>query len=233
MQIELCVASVEALHAAKSLEIDRIELCSNLDQGGLTPSPGFVRSALDLGIETHVLIRPRSGGFIYSESEIELILTEIKEMDKLGVHGIVVGVLSNQLLLNYQVLRQIRDSFSNCITFHRAFDDLVEWQDALEWLQENDYNRVLTSGLSTSIAAGISVLKEMKDLAKGNIEIMAGGGINLSNIHEIIEVAQPDAIHFSATSKQSLDPDSLFSEELLMFDEMKAKKLLAVCRNFR
>ena len=84
MKIELCVASVEALLAAKSLGVDRIELCANLEQGGLTPSIGFVKKAQDLGIETHVLIRPRSGGFVYNEHEIEIILADVLEFQRLN-----------------------------------------------------------------------------------------------------------------------------------------------------
>jgi copper homeostasis protein len=232
MKIELCVASVEALLAAKTLGVDRIELCVNLEQGGITPSLGFVQKAKDLGIETHVLIRPRSGGFVYNAHEIEIILADVLEFQRMGVDGIVVGLLTDTMRLNRPVLERIRSNFTKSLTFHRAFDDLVEWKQEFQWLVDVGYNRVLSSGLSTTIAHGIPVLASMKKESKGRIEIMPGGGINLANLPLIIEQVAPDAIHFSATGKQSLDPDSMFSEEVLIFDEHKAKRLIEMCRNF-
>lgn len=232
MKIELCVASVEALMAANTLGVDRIELCVNLEQGGLTPSIGFVQKALSLGLETHVLIRPRSGGFVYNEHELEIIYSDVFEFQRLGVDGLVLGMLTDTMRLNRSFLEQVRNTFKKSLTFHRAFDDLVEWKQELNWLAEIGYNRVLSSGLSTTIATGIPVLAEMKLESKGRIEIMPGGGVNLANLPMIMEQVRPDAIHFSATGKQSLDPDSMFSEEVLIFDEHKAKRLIEMCRNY-
>ena len=87
MKRELCAASVEAIQLAKELNFDRIELCQNLEQGGMTPSPGFIEYALAFGLETHVLIRPRSGGFYYSPEEFEIMLRDILECKKLGNRG--------------------------------------------------------------------------------------------------------------------------------------------------
>ncbi|MEY3048383.1 MAG: hypothetical protein RL365_421 [Bacteroidota bacterium] len=232
MKIELCVASVEALLSAKSLGVDRIELCVNLEQGGLTPSLGFVKKAQELGVETHVLIRPRGGGFVYNEHEIEIILADVQEFQRLNVDGLVLGILTDTMRLNRPVLEKIRSIFNKSITIHRAFDDLVEWKQELQWLGDTGYNRVLSSGLSTTISNGIPVLAAMKKEAQERIEIMPGGGINLSNLPHIIEHVVPDSIHFSATGKQFLDPDSMFSEEVLVFDEHKAKRLIEMCRNF-
>ena len=94
MKIELCVASIEALQIVKDLSIDRIELCQNLEQGGMTPSHGFIEMALLNEIETHVLIRPRAAGFTYAEDEIQLMLNDIKNCRELGVKGIVIGALN-------------------------------------------------------------------------------------------------------------------------------------------
>ena len=93
IKIELCAASIEAIEIAKKLKIDRIELCQDLEQGGLTPSAGLIQYAISKDIETHVLIRPRAGGFHYSEQELEVILNDILIAKKLGAKGIVVGVL--------------------------------------------------------------------------------------------------------------------------------------------
>jgi copper homeostasis protein len=233
VKIELCVSSIEAILAAVDLNFDRIEICANLEQGGLTPSSGFIQTALSHNIETHVLIRPRTGGFVYTPKEIELILAEIEEVSKLDVKGIVVGVLDERMRLNHDALKEIRSVWGDRdITFHRAFDDLIEWKQELSWLMDQGFSRVLSSGVSRSIENGIPNLAEMKKHASGKIEIMAGGGINLANIGPILKNAKPDAIHFSGTAKKSVDPDSLFSENRLVFDSSKASKLLQSCRNF-
>jgi len=233
LKIELCVSSIEAILAAKELNFDRIEICANLEQGGLTPSSGFIQTALDVNLETHVLIRPRTGGFVYTPKEIDLILTEISEVAKLNVKGIVVGVLDERMRLNHDALKEIKSVWGERdLTFHRAFDDLIEWKQELSWLMDRGFSRVLSSGVSRSIENGIPNLAEMKKHAAGKIEIMAGGGINLANIGPILKNAQPDAIHFSGTAKKSVDPDSLFSEKRLVFDPVKASKLLESCRNF-
>jgi len=232
MKIEICASTVEALVGAQTLKVDRVELCSNLEQGGLTPSSGFIRMAMNLGLNTQVLIRPRPGGFVYHQDEIALILNEVEWLSNMGVDGIVVGLTTEDLRLHRKVIQEIRERFTKEITIHRAFDDLVEWRPELEWLIDIGVDRVLSSGLATSAANGIPTLSEMVSLAGGKIEIMAGGGINLANVEEIMRKVKPAAVHFSATLKVSVDPKSLFSENRLMFDANKAKKLVELCRNF-
>jgi copper homeostasis protein len=232
MKIEICASSVEALLGAVALKADRVELCSNLEQGGLTPSSGFIRMAMNLGLNTQVLIRPRPGGFVYNQDEIALIFNEVEWLSNMGVEGIVVGLITEDLRLHRKVIQEIRARFTKEITIHRAFDDLVEWRPELDWLMDIGINRVLSSGLATSAAKGIPTLSEMVARSGGNIEIMAGGGINLANAEEIMLKVKPAAVHFSATSKVSVDPTSLFSENRLMFDANKAKKLVDLCRNF-
>ena len=167
-----------------------------------------------------------------SQHEIEIILADVLAFERLAVDGLVVGMLTDTMRLNRRVLELIRSIFTKSLTFHRAFDDLVEWKQELQWLVDAGYNRILSSGLSTTISHGIPVLASMKQEAKGRIEIMPGGGINLANLPLIMDQVAPDAVHFSATGKQSLDPDSMFSEEVLIFDENKAKRLIEMCRNF-
>lgn len=223
---------MEALQAAVELKADRVEVCTCLEQGGLSPSLGFIQTSLDFGLSTHVLVRPRSGGFVYSPDEIQLILREVELLNSLDVDGIVVGLLKPNMRLERKVIQEIRTNFRKEVTLHRAFDDLVEWHEEMEFLKEIGVNRILTSGLATSVSKGIPTLMEMVAHAKGSIEIMAGGGINLANVAEIVQKVQPDAMHFSATTKESLDPSSFFSEERLVFDSHKAKKLVDLCRNF-
>jgi copper homeostasis protein len=227
MKIELCVASIEALQIVKDLRIDRIELCQNLEQGGMTPSHGFIEMALLNEIETHVLIRPRAAGFTYSEDEIQLMLNDIKDCRELGVKGIVVGALNLNKTIDRDAMLRMKEVAKDLeITCHRAFDDSFDWKNSMDVLIEAGINRILSSGLSSSVEVGLPILKEMMKYANSRIEIMVGGGVNLGNVQRILLDVQPDAIHFSGTSKLILDENSYFSETLLQVDKGKVEKLI-------
>ena len=111
--IELCVSTLEAVSLAKELNIDRVEVCQNLESGGLTPSTTLVKSAMDFGLNTHVLIRPRVGGFIYSKAELDLIHSEISYFNELGIDGVVIGALLPD--------HRINDSFIKSVTTTNPF----------------------------------------------------------------------------------------------------------------
>jgi copper homeostasis protein len=227
MKIELCVASIEALQIVKDLRIDRIELCQNLEQGGMTPSHGFIEMALLNKIETHVLIRPRAAGFTYSEDEIQLMLNDIKDCRELGVKGIVIGALNLNKTIDRDAMLRMKEVAKDLeITCHRAFDDSFDWKNSMDVLIEAGINRILSSGLSSSVELGMPILTEMMKYAKSRIEIMVGGGVNLGNVQRILLDVQPDAIHFSGTSKLILDENSYFSETLLQIDKSKVEKLI-------
>ena len=227
MKIELCVASIEALQIVKDLRIDRIELCQNLEQGGMTPSHGFIEMALLNEIETHVLIRPRAAGFTYSDDEIQLMLNDIKDCRELGVKGIVIGALNINKTIDRDAMLRMKEVAKDLeITCHRAFDDSFDWKNSMDVLIEAGVNRILSSGLSSSVELGLPILTEMMKYAKSRIEIMVGGGVNLGNIQRILLDVQPDAIHFSGTSKIIIDENSYFSETLLQVDKSKVEKLI-------
>ena len=127
--IELCVSTMEAITLAKDLKIDRVEVCQNLESGGVTPSATLVQLAIDSGLKTHVLIRPRIGGFIYSQEELELIEKEISYFASIGVDGIVIGALLPDHRINYKFIESVRKDYPNLdITFHKAFDDTPDWK---------------------------------------------------------------------------------------------------------
>ena len=178
MKIELCVASIEALQIVKDLSIDRIELCQNLEQGGMTPSHGLIEMALLNEIETHVLIRPRAAGFTYSEDEIQLMLNDIKDCRELGVKGVVIGALNINKTIDRDAMLRMKDVAKDLeITCHRAFDDSFDWKNSMDVLIEAGVNRILSSGLSSSVELGLPILAEMMKYAKSRIEIMVGGGV--------------------------------------------------------
>jgi copper homeostasis protein len=228
IQLELCAASVEALPLAKTYGFNRIELCQNLEQGGLTPSSGLILQALELGIETHVLIRPRAGGFHYSHEEMEVIKKEIQYCAQIGVKGVVVGVLKANFELDKAQLQELFELAPHLDwTFHRAFDESVDWKRSLDVLIELGYKRVLTSGFASNVELGIPILSQMCKYAAGQIEIMAGGGVNAGNIGKLAQIEGLSAVHFSATQKELLDEDSAFSETILKVNESRLKRILA------
>lgn len=227
MKIELCVASIEGLQIAKDFSVDRIELCQNLDQGGMTPSYGFIEMALLQELKTHVLIRPRAAGFTYSEDEIQLMLRDIKVCCELGVQGVVIGALNLNKTIDRDTLLRIKDAAKDLeITFHRAFDDSFDWKNSMDILIDCGIDRILSAGLSPSVDNGMPILKDMISHAKNRIQIMAGGGVNLGNINRILDEIKPDAVHFSGTTKVLLDEQSMFSSTLLSIDPIKIQKLI-------
>lgn len=227
MKFELCAASLYAIRLAKEMNFDRIEICQNLEQGGLTPSYGMIEYAIAHGIDTHVLIRPRPGGFNYSEDEIEIMLREIINCREMGAKGVVIGALSESGGIDKESVSAMIDKAKGLeITFHRAFDDSHEWKRSMDILIELGVHRILSSGMARNVDIGMPILKQMTKYSQGKIEIMAGGGVNAHNINKIVKELNPDAIHFSGTAKFLQDEDSLFSESLLKVDPVKVKRIL-------
>lgn len=231
MKFELCAASLEAIRLAKELNFDRIELCQNLDQGGITPSYGMIEYAIAYGIDTHVLIRPRPGGFTYSEDEVEVMLRDILNCKEMGAKGIVIGVLTESGEIDREILMEFMEKAKGMdVTFHRAFDDCFDWKKSMDILIECKVNRILSSGLARNVEIGMPILQEMMQYSSGRIEIMTGGGVNAANIGRLhIELA-PDAIHFSGTVKFQQDEDSLFSESVLRVDKARVQRILAASK---
>ena len=200
--IELCVSTLEAITLAKDLKIDRVEVCQNLESGGVTPSSTLVQLAIDSGLKTHVLIRPRIGGFIYSQDELELIEKEISYFASIGVDGIVIGALLSDHRINYKFIESIRKDYPNLdMTFHKAFDDTPDWKASIDVLAESGVNRILSSGCASNVIKGMTTLKSMIEYAPGKIEILPGGGLNENNMDFFLKNVKPDWIHFSGCKK--------------------------------
>jgi copper homeostasis protein len=231
MKLELCAASLDAIQLAKELAFDRIELCQTLEQGGLTPSPGYIDYAVALGVETHVLIRPRPGGFNYSKDEIEIMLRDILECREMGVSGVVIGAINEYGRIDEDAVRLMVEKAGKMeVTFHRAFDDTYNYEKSIDALVALGVRRILSSGLGSSVELGMENLKGMMDYAAGRIQIMCGGGINASNIEKVINYVKPDAVHFSGTQKVLLDENSMFSETVLKVSREKVERLLELAK---
>ena len=227
MKLELCAASIEAIQLAKKYQFDRIELCQNLEQGGITPFYGMIEYAIAYGIDTHVLIRPRPGGFQYTQEEAELMIREVTNCREMGAKGVVFGALTEVGEIDKKLLEKVIEKAKVMeVTFHRAFDDTFDWKKAMDVLIQFGVHRILTSGLARNVEQGLPILKEMVNYANEKIEIMPGGGVNAGNVKRLVDAIHPDAIHFSATSKVQLDKESLFSESVLQVEEARLKRIL-------
>ncbi len=229
MKIELCTASIEALEFAfaHSNLIHRIELCQNLDQGGTTPSLAWIEIA-SKQIETHVLIRPRPGDFIYSTSEKKIQLLDMERALNAGASGLVVGAQKQSGELDRDFMEEIVRLFPSIpFTFHRAIDLIPDWEDAFTFLLELGFHRVLTSGQAATCEAGTDTLLKMKKQLSGQMELMLGGGITKLNVRQLCQQIQPDSIHFSGTSLQKQAEKTLFETTTLSFDASKALEIIS------
>jgi copper homeostasis protein len=231
MKIELCVSSKNGIDLASKYKVDRIELCQNLEIGGTTPSPSLVKYAVSRRLETHVLIRPRMGGFVYSDNDIEMMCGNIEFYASMGVKGFVFGCLDEERNVNKDQVKTLVACAPKCeFTFHRAFDDLVDWRNGIEDLSKLGVSRLLTSGLAASVDVGMNNFTIIKELSKGKVEMMIGGGVTARNIPEIIKKTCPDAIHFSATSIAVDTVESKFNVPRLEIDETKLIEILGLLK---
>jgi len=179
----------------------RVELCENLTQGGTTPSYGFLLQARkQLTIKLNVLIRPRSGDFLYSDLEYQVIQDDIKMAKQLGVDGIVCGILlPNGDVDVIRTRKVVEMAKPMSFTFHRAFDFTNDPFKALEDIISTGANCLLTSGQQPTAIQGVHLIWELVKVAKGRIAIMPGSGVNAENIEFLMETGATE-FHMSGTA---------------------------------
>ncbi len=219
MLIEICANSYQSAVNAEKAGAHRIELCSELAVGGITPSYGLIKKVMqDISIPVHVLIRPRSGDFNYSQDEFEIMKENIEFCKELGCAGIVSGVLRGDNTIDTRRTQElITLAKSMSFTFHRAFDWVQDPKEEITELSKIGVNRVLTSGQEASAEHGIELLKELKELT--NISILPGGGINIENIH-LFQEAGFDEVHLSATKqRRTIETPKISMNSLKHFEE--------------
>ena len=211
MIVEICANSFESTVAAQNGGADRIELCTQLAVGGLTPSHQLIKKVVsELSIPVHVLIRPRKGNFCYSKEELNIMKNDIEFCKNIGCSGVVSGVLQSDLTIDLIATKQLIEAAIGIdFTFHRAFDCVKDPLVALENLIDLKIKRVLSSGLKPSAIEGISLLSEMNKIANQQIEIMPGSGINLDNVLQFKNKGFT-SIHLSATQQPEKKSGSYF-----------------------
>ena len=203
MKFEICCDTLQSALNAQEAGADRVELCSALSLGGVTPSYGLIEQARKrLRIELNVLIRPRGGDFLYEPEEVAVMIADIQACARMGVNGVVIGALDpfgNIDMDSCRAMVAVAKHLGLSVTFHRAIDRAMDIFAALEDVISLGADRVLTSGGSVSALEGADVIAAMNDLAAGRIIIMAGGGVNPSVIKEIGESTGVQEFHFSAS----------------------------------
>lgn len=200
--LEACVDSVESALAAQAGGADRVELCEDLLEGGTTPSAGMIEVCQErLGIPMHVLVRPRGGDFVYSDTEIEVMQRDIALARRLGVNGVVFGALRPDGSIDLERTRALMGAARPLsITFHRAFDFTPDADAALDVLIRLGIERVLTSGQAPTAMEGTQALQRLVTRAEGRIGILAGGGLNEENIAGVAERTGVREVHVRATA---------------------------------
>lgn len=225
---EVCCGCLEDAVNAEKGGADRIELNSALFLGGLTPGIGLFKEVKkNINIPVMCMLRPREGGFIYSEYDFNTILSEAEELIKAGADGIVFGFLEKDGSIDKvrsKILIDKAKSFNEKIeiVFHRAIDLVPDVFKALEDLIELKVDRVLTSGQKASSLEGKETIKKMQEFANGRIEILPGGGINSQNAKELIEYTGVKMIHASARSER-IDESGLLNPEIFFGGKIDGK----------
>jgi len=198
---EVCANSIRSAIAAQEGGAHRIELCSELHSGGLTPSAATIKLTLQqLKIPVFVLIRPRAGDFLYSELEFEIMKEDIQYSKSCGAFGVVFGILNSDAKIDVERCSELVNIAKPMqSTFHRAFDRVMVFDSALEDIIKTGAHRILTSGLSEKALNGKNTIKTLVEKSNNRIEIMAGGGINPTNVAEIISYTGVKEIHASCS----------------------------------
>jgi len=203
MIIEVCAYSLVSCLTAQRAGAGRIELCGGLAEGGTTPSAGLIKLARQqLTIPVYVMIRPRGGDFLYSETEVAVMKADIELAKTLGADGVVLGILQADGTVDEVQTRQLVELAKPLpVTFHRAFDMARDPLEALDAIIRTGAVRILTSGQQQTAEVGLPILRQLTEKAVGRIEIMAGAGVNAKNAKQLIE-AGVDALHLSGSTNE-------------------------------
>lgn len=204
--LEVCVDTPTGIRACESGGADRIELCSALSLGGLTPSPGLMKLAAKSSIPAHAMIRPTSGGFTISERHFEAMLADIWAAREYGLAGVVVGVSTENYGLDLKRLKDLKTAAGSMeVTLHRVIDLCKDPLRAVEQAIDLGLTRILTSGGQKTAFEGRRTISEMVKCSDGRIEIMAGSGVTPENVRQVIAETGVLDIHASCASRTKED----------------------------
>lgn len=216
--IEICLTGIESALAAQAGGADRIELCDNLAQGGTTPSLGQMTEVRQrLSIAVHVIIRPRGGDFCYSDAEFAVMRHDVLAAKKIGVAGVVLGVLRPDGTIDQPRCRELMAlARPLSITFHRAFDMTPHPFAALDDLLELGVDRLLTSGQAGTAVQGQTLIRDLQQRAGERLTIMAGGGINAQNAPELLAATGIRELHAGSSCTELVPSQMTFQNPNLV-----------------
>ena len=204
-KIEIACFNLQSALIALKAGADRVELCADMSVGGTTPKIEMIQQAREnLTIDMFVMIRPRGGNFVYSDSEFEQMKSDIETIKKVGVNGFVFGILKDDKTINLEqnkVLVELAKPFP--CTFHRAFDAVSNYEKALEDVISCGFSTILTSGTFPNVMEGKEVLRQLVIQANNRIEIMPGGGLRSINVSELNKTVKANWYHSSAITDGS------------------------------
>lgn len=200
--MEVCIDSVESAVNAAGGGASRLELCSNLVEGGTTPSLGMLKLVKEVvNIPVFAMLRPRGGDFLYSDLEFRVMKEDLQLQKENGADGIVFGMLTEDGLIDKEKTKTLLQLARPLpVTFHRAFDMTNDLEAALDLLIELGVERVLTSGGDSTALEGLPVIEKLVKRADGNITVMPGGGITERNLSRILVGSGVVEYHCSARS---------------------------------
>jgi copper homeostasis protein len=212
-ELEICIESLSAGLAARTGGADRVELCTALSVGGLTPSHGLIAAVVEqTGLPVHVLIRPRAGNFVYSSEEFRIMQRDIEHAQNLGAKGCVIGILDREGLVDVERTRElVHQAAPMQVTFHRAFDRSRNLAESLERVIETGCTRILTSGGKQTAGEATPQLAALVAQALPRIRIAAGGGVTLISAAELLKRTPIDLHaslrhHSGSTIAKKTDP---------------------------
>ena len=211
--LECCVDSVESAIAAKKGGADRLELCSALVIGGLSPSQALYRKIREQAdIPIRVLLRPRFGDFCYTDYEHEILKEEVRSFCKLGADGIVIGTMKPDGTLNLEQMKELMEETQGMtVTLHRAFDMCQDPFQTLEEAKRLGIHTILTSGQKNVCTEGMDLLKELVEQAQGKTEILVGGDVDASVLPVLAEKTKAKAFHMSG--KVSIESEMQYRKQ--------------------
>ncbi|MGL5947605.1 MAG: copper homeostasis protein CutC [Aeromonas sp.] len=197
--LEVCVDNLESLLTAQAAGAQRIELCSALLLGGLTPSVGFMQQAVrHARVPVYAMIRPRAGDFCFSEAEFAVMLADIDAARAAGLQGVVVGLLDAAGRVPADKLAALVQAAGPLgVTFHRAIDVCSDWRADLEVIVAAGCERILSSGCATNALAGLETLQAMQHALAGRAMLMPGAGVNADNVRTLVEFTGVKEVHMS------------------------------------
>ena len=208
--LEICAFNIKDCIDISKFDISRIELCTDKEKGGLTPSKNSIIKSLKLNIPIHPIIRPRGGNFLYNKTELRQMIESIKFCKNIGCHGVVFGILDKKNKINIKMCKKLKTFCGNMsTTFHRAFDEIADPFDALESIIDLKFDRILTSGQKKNAKEGIKLITQLAERSKNRISIMPGSGIRSNNIDLFLKNKNINEIHTSSYSDGKFSTNEL------------------------